>query len=193
MKVALFFVFASVVLHVHGGPLLMGTMIGKGRTKEEALGGMVIDELKEVKGNEIAKGVDTKIDPENKLLKGETLGQWPDGEQPSSLEVKTALARELKGWSSDQLEEKEEKLGEEKFKAEIEKALSEKGLDPESPVEKEEGTVLDNNLQSGRYVANPAMVLGDLLASGGPESMPEMKEGKIIAGDAAEVDVLSMP
>ena len=35
------------------------------------------------------------------------------------------------------------------------------------------------------------MVLGDLLASGGP--MPEMKEGTIIAGDPAEVDVLSMP
>ena len=38
-------------------------------------------------------------------------------------------------------------------------------------------------------MANPAKVLGELLANG--RDMPEILDGEIIAGDAAEVDVLT--
>ena len=72
-----------------------------------------------LKGKEIAKGADTEIDPENKLLMGKTLGEF-EGNKPNATE--------------------------------IEKALEEEGLDPTSPVENTKGTVLDNNVQSGRWV-----------------------------------------
>ena len=36
---------------------------------------------------------------------------------------------------------------------------------------------------------NPAKVLGEILANG--RDMPEVLDGEIIAGDAAEVDVLT--
>merc|ERR1712080_241638 len=59
-------------------------------------------------------------------------------------------------------------------------------------IEKKKGTVLDNDVQSGRYVANPALVLGQLLASGAPLPDIDFEEGKIIAGDPAVLDVLTI-
>ena len=41
-----------------------------------------------------------------------------------------------------------------------------------------------------RYVAEPAKVLGELLASG--DAMPKEVEGEILAGDPAELNVLKM-
>ena len=41
-----------------------------------------------------------------------------------------------------------------------------------------------------RYVAEPAKVLGELLASG--DAMPVEVEGEILAGDPAELNVLKM-
>ena len=38
-------------------------------------------------------------------------------------------------------------------------------------------------------MANPAKVLGEILANGG--DLPEVIDGEVIAGDAAEVDVLT--
>ena len=41
-----------------------------------------------------------------------------------------------------------------------------------------------------RYIPNPAQVLGEVLASG--KEMPEEVEGEILAGDAVELNVLTM-
>ena len=43
---------------------------------------------------------------------------------------------------------------------------------------------------SFRYIPNPAQVLGEVLASG--KEMPEEVEGEILAGDAVELNVLTM-
>ena len=40
------------------------------------------------------------------------------------------------------------------------------------------------------YVANPEKVLGQLLSNG--EEIPEIKQGKIVAGDHVELDVLTL-
>jgi len=162
MKVALFLVCASVVLHANGksmgNQLLMGKMIGQGDTKAEALGDTDIGrDVKEVKGKEVAKGADESIAPENELMMGESLGEF--NKKPSAADLKVAFKKE--------------------------------NIDPNTAVENKKGQVLDNDVQSGSYVANPAMVLGEVLSSGA--AMPEIVEGEIIAGDAAEVDVLTMP
>merc|ERR1712126_42178 len=60
----------------------------------------------------------------------------------------------------------------------------------ESGYETKKGSVLDNDVQTGNYVAQPAKVLGELLASGG--EMPEEVEGEILAGDPVELQVLKM-
>merc|ERR1712198_341168 len=62
--------------------------------------------------------------------------------------------------------------------------------DEEAEYESKKGSVLDNDVQTGNYVAQPAKVLGELLASGG--EMPEEVEGEILAGDPVELQVLKM-
>ena len=41
-----------------------------------------------------------------------------------------------------------------------------------------------------RYIDNPAKVLGEVLASG--KEMPEEVEGEVLAGDAVELNVLTL-
>merc|ERR1712135_279442 len=57
--------------------------------------------------------------------------------------------------------------------------------DEEAEYESKKGSVLDNDVQTGNYVAQPAKVLGELQASGG--EMPEEVEGEILAGDPVEL------
>lgn len=57
-------------------------------------------------------------------------------------------------------------------------------------VEMAKGSILDKDLKTARYVANPEKVLKKLLSDG--EGIPEIKQGKIIAGDPAELDVLTL-
>jgi hypothetical protein len=57
-------------------------------------------------------------------------------------------------------------------------------------VEQKKGTVLDSNVKSGRYVPNPLKVIGEIKAA--DKEMPEIMEGEILAGDAAELDVLTL-
>jgi len=49
------------------------------------------------------------------------------------------------------------------------------------------GSILDNDVGKARYVANPKKVLRQLLLDG---KYPEVTKGKIVAGDAVELDVL---
>jgi len=72
-----------------------------------------------------------------------------------------------------------------------EEELSMAGVAPNAHLETKQGKVLDQDIESGRYVANPSKVLGELLASGQPT--PEIVEGEILAGDFvdAKVDVLT--
>jgi len=57
-------------------------------------------------------------------------------------------------------------------------------------IERKKGNLLDSNIQSGRYVANPLKVIGEIKA--GDQQMPEIMEGEVLAGDAAELDVLTL-
>lgn len=57
-------------------------------------------------------------------------------------------------------------------------------------IERKKGNLLDSNIQSGRYVANPLKVIGEIKA--GDKQMPEILEGEVLAGDAAELDVLTL-
>jgi hypothetical protein len=57
-------------------------------------------------------------------------------------------------------------------------------------VENKKGTVLDSNVKSGRYVPNPLKVIGEIKAA--DLEMPEIMEGEVLAGDPAELDVLTL-
>jgi len=57
-------------------------------------------------------------------------------------------------------------------------------------VENKKGTVLDSNVKSGRYVPNPLKVIGEIKAA--DMEMPEIMEGEVLAGDPAELDVLTL-
>merc|ERR1711934_965308 len=76
-----------------------------------------------------------------------------------------------------------------KLLAEYEK--SEISQIPSAPnLEVAKGSILDNDLKTARYVANPEKALAQILSEG--EAIPEIKQGKIIAGDPAELDVLTL-
>jgi len=51
------------------------------------------------------------------------------------------------------------------------------------------GKVLDNDVKTGKYVPNPIKVLGEIKARGGDI---ETVEGEVVAGDAGDVDVVSL-
>jgi len=74
--------------------------------------------------------------------------------------------------------------------AEVETEIRNEGGDPDAGYEKTKGSVLDDDVKSGKYIPNPAQVLGEVLASG--KEMPEEVEGEILAGDAVELNVLTM-
>jgi len=57
-------------------------------------------------------------------------------------------------------------------------------------IERKKGNLLDSNIQSGSYVPNPLKVIGEMKA--GNKQMPEILEGEVLAGDAAELDVLTL-
>merc|ERR1711972_176158 len=57
------------------------------------------------------------------------------------------------------------------------------------PISRARGKVLDEDVQSGRAVPNPIKVLGEIKARGGDI---ETVQGEIVAGDAGDIDVISM-
>jgi len=57
------------------------------------------------------------------------------------------------------------------------------------PIPRAHGTVLDEDVQTGRAVPNPIKVLGEIKARGGDI---ETVEGEIVAGDAGDIDVVNM-
>jgi len=57
------------------------------------------------------------------------------------------------------------------------------------PIPRAHGKVLDEDVKSGRAVPNPIKVLGEIKAKGGDI---ETVEGEIVAGDAGDIDVISM-
>lgn len=120
--------------------------------------------------------------------KAEALGQM------NPKDVEEVKGKEVAKGANEELQPKDELLMGEKIasfdEVPSETELQDAGVASGDQVEKKKGNVLDNDVQSGSYVAKPAMVLGELLASGG--HMPEIEEGEIIAGDPVEVDVLTM-
>jgi len=57
------------------------------------------------------------------------------------------------------------------------------------PIPRAHGKVLDEDVQTGRAVPNPIKVLGEIKARGGDI---ETVEGEVVAGDAGDIDVVSM-
>merc|ERR1712098_876141 len=57
------------------------------------------------------------------------------------------------------------------------------------PIPRTRGNVLDEDVQTGRAVPNPIKVLGEIKARGGDI---ETVEGEVVAGDAGDIDVISM-
>lgn len=57
------------------------------------------------------------------------------------------------------------------------------------PIPRAHGTVLDEDVQTGRAVPNPIKVLGEIKARGGDI---ETVEGEIVAGDAGDIDVVNI-
>jgi len=74
--------------------------------------------------------------------------------------------------------------------AEVEVEIRNEGGDPDAGYKETKGSVLDDDVKSGKYISNPAQVLGEVLSSG--KEMPEEVEGEILAGDAVELNVLTM-
>jgi len=149
--------FTLAVINVHGqegGQLLMGKLVRQGVNKDTVVGD--VEGVEEVKGKEVAKGDAENVEPEDKLLMGESLGEFD--KRPSDAEVGTAIKAE--------------------------------GGNPNAGYESKKGSVLDNDVKSGKYIDNPAKVLGEVLASG--KEMPEEVEGEVLAGDAVELNVLTL-
>jgi len=62
-------------------------------------------------------------------------------------------------------------------------------IGPIAHVPRAHGKVLDNDVKTGKYVPNPIKVLGEIKARGGDI---ETVEGEVVAGDAGDVDVVSL-
>merc|ERR1712198_59008 len=57
------------------------------------------------------------------------------------------------------------------------------------PIERKQGKILDEDVQIGRLVESPVKVLAEIKADGGSI---EMVDGEIVAGDAGNLNVVSM-
>lgn len=86
-----------------------------------------------------------------------------------------------------------ESLGDFKAKPsadQVKAAIVAEGGSPNAGYENKKGSLLDKDVESGKYVANPLKVLGEMMASGG--ELPDEVEGEILAGDAAKINVLTL-
>merc|ERR1712126_53770 len=124
--------------------------------------------------------------------KNEALGDIPpeDAEEVKGKEVAKGQEQNVEPENELMMGQKTADFDKRPTAEEVKGAIAKEGGDPESGYESKKGSVLDNDVQTGNYVAQPAKVLGELLASGG--EMPEEVEGEILAGDPVELQVLKM-
>merc|ERR1712002_1339989 len=148
--------------------LLMGKLIGQGAIRSEVVGsarqqGVGPSEIEEVKGREVAESARQHVDPQDELQIGRKIKEYQQNPQDAQVRMDIGSARGGHGGPSAPM-------------------LS-------GPIPRARGKVLDEDVQSGRAVPNPIMVLGEIKARGG---YVETVEGEIVAGDAGDIDVISM-
>merc|ERR1712133_44818 len=148
--------------------LLMGKLIGQGAIRSEVVGsarqqGVGPSEIEEVKGREVAESARQHVDPQDELQIGRKIKEYQQNPQDAQVRMDIGSARGGHGGPS---------------------APTMTG-----PVSRARGKVLDEDVQSGRAVPNPIKVLGEIKARGGDI---ETVQGEIVAGDAGDIDVISM-
>merc|ERR1712198_736642 len=148
--------------------LLMGKLIGQGAIRSEVVGsarqqGVGPSEIEEVKGREVAESARQHVDPQDELQIGRKIKESQQNPQDAQVRMDIGSARGGHGGPS---------------------APTMTG-----PISRARGKVLDEDVQSGRAVPNPIKVLGEIKARGGDI---ETVQGEIVAGDAGDIDVISM-
>merc|ERR1712002_374295 len=148
--------------------LLMGKLIGQGAIRSEVVGsarqlGVGPSEIEEVKGREVAESARQHVDPQDELQIGRKIKEYQQNPQDAQVRMDIGSARGGHGGPS---------------------APTMTG-----PISRARGKVLDEDVQSGRAVPNPIKVLGEIKARGGDI---ETVQGEIVAGDAGDIDVISM-
>merc|ERR1712198_569155 len=148
--------------------LLMGKLIGQGAIRSEVVGsarqqGVGPSEIEEVKGREVAESARQHVDPQDELQIGRKIKEYQQNPQDAQVRMDIGSARGRHGGPS---------------------APTMTG-----PISRARGKVLDEDVQSGRAVPNPIKVLGEIKARGGDI---ETVQGEIVAGDAGDIDVISM-
>merc|ERR1712135_250244 len=148
--------------------LLMGKLIGQGAIRSEVVGsarqqGVGPSEIEEVKGREVAESARQHVDPQDELQIGRKIKEYPQNPQDAQVRMDIGSARGGHGGPSAPM--------------------------MTGPISRARGKVLDEDVQSGRAVPNPIKVLGEIKARGGDI---ETVQGEIVAGDAGDIDVISM-
>merc|ERR1719167_1252416 len=148
--------------------LLMGKLIGQGAIRSEVVGsarqqGVGPSEIEEVTGREVAESARQHVDPQDELEIGRKIKEYQQNPQDAQVRIDIGSARGGHGGPSAPMMSR--------------------------PISRARGTVLDEDVQTGRAVTNPIKVLGEIKARGGDI---ETVEGEIVAGDAGDIDVISM-
>merc|ERR1712133_276853 len=148
--------------------LLMGKLIGQGAIRSEVVGsarqqGVGPSEIEEVKGREVAESARQHVDPQDELQIGRKIKEYQQNPQDAQVRMDIGSARGGHGGPSAPM--------------------------MTGPISRARGKVLDEDVQSGRAVPNPIKVLGEIKARGGDI---ETVQGEIVAGDAGDIDVISM-
>merc|ERR1712133_49572 len=148
--------------------LLMGKLIGQGAIRSEVVGsarqqGVGPSEIDEVKGREVAESARQHVDPQDELEIGRKIKEYQQNPQDAQVRMDIGSARGGHGGPSAPI--------------------------MSGPIPRARGKVLDEDVQSGRAVPNPIKVLGEIKARGGDI---ETVEGEIVAGDAGDINVISM-
>merc|ERR1712198_78954 len=148
--------------------LLMGKLIGQGAIRSEVVGsarqqGVGPSEIEEVKGREVAESARQHVDPQDELQIGRKIKEYQQNPQDAQVRMDIGSARGGHGGPDTPM--------------------------MSGPIPRARGKVLDEDVQTGRAVPNPIKVLGEIKARGGDI---ETVEGEIVAGDAGDIDVISM-
>merc|ERR1712002_576313 len=148
--------------------LLMGKLIGQGAIRSEVVvsarqQGVGPSEIEEVKGREVAESARQHVDPQDELQIGIKIKEYQQNPQDAQVRMDIGSARGGHGGPSAPM--------------------------MTGPISRARGKVLDEDVQSGRAVPNPIKVLGEIKARGGDI---ETVQGEIVAGDAGDIDVISM-
>merc|ERR1712198_85956 len=148
--------------------LLMGKLIGQGAIRSEVVGsarqqGVGPSEIEEVKGREVAESARQHVDPQDELEIGRKIKEYQQNPQDAQVRMDIGSARGGHGGPDTPM--------------------------MSGPIPRARGKGLDEDVQTGRAVPNPIKVLGEIKARGGDI---ETVEGEIVAGDAGDIDVISM-